>query len=109
VLCSCFPPRWHLALLLVGGSAYLDPPEDNGHSPRLALTLSCLCQLLVLALGLQVRGYSAVMFSYVALAPYLQGAAGKGLSTPCPVLPSTGPPLQVLAGALPSAPSEPCC
>lgn len=53
VLCSCFPPRWHLALLLVGGSAYLDPPEDNGHSPRLALTLSCLCQLLVLALGLQ--------------------------------------------------------
>ncbi|XP_065590475.1 stimulator of interferon genes protein [Cyrtonyx montezumae] len=51
VLCACFPPRWHLALLLVGGSAYLDPQEDNGHSPHLAL--ACLCQLLVLVLGLQ--------------------------------------------------------
>uniref|UniRef100_G1MQL5 Stimulator of interferon genes protein n=1 Tax=Meleagris gallopavo TaxID=9103 RepID=G1MQL5_MELGA len=51
MLCACFPPHWHLALLLVGGSAYLDPQEDNGHSPRLAL--ACLCQLLVLALGLQ--------------------------------------------------------
>ncbi|OXB74264.1 UNVERIFIED_CONTAM: hypothetical protein H355_011716 [Colinus virginianus] len=51
VLCACFPPRWHLALLLVGGSAYLDPREDNGHSPHLALV--CLCQLLVLVLGLQ--------------------------------------------------------
>ncbi|XP_072204767.1 stimulator of interferon genes protein isoform X2 [Excalfactoria chinensis] len=51
VLCACFPPRWQLALLLVGCSAYLDLQEDNGHSPRLALT--CLCQLLVLALGLQ--------------------------------------------------------
>lgn len=87
MLCSCFPPRWYLALLLVGGSAYLDPPEDNGHSPRLALTLSCLCQLLVLALGLQVRGYSAVMFSYVALGawPHIsRGWEGAEHALPCP-------------------------
>uniref|UniRef100_A0A8B9TBW9 Stimulator of interferon genes protein n=1 Tax=Anas platyrhynchos TaxID=8839 RepID=A0A8B9TBW9_ANAPL len=29
-LSACFPPRWHLALLLVGGSAYLD--LQAGHS-----------------------------------------------------------------------------
>ncbi|XP_021265823.1 stimulator of interferon genes protein isoform X2 [Numida meleagris] len=51
VLCACFPPRWHLALLLIGCSAYLEPQEDKGNSPR--LVLACLCQLLVLALGLQ--------------------------------------------------------
>lgn len=52
-LSACFPPRWHLALLLVGGSAYLDLQQGERLSPRLALT--CLCHLLVLALGLQVR------------------------------------------------------
>ncbi|NXC49772.1 STING protein, partial [Penelope pileata] len=55
-LSACFPPHWHLALFLVGGSAYLDPQEGEEHSPRLVLT--CLCQLLVLALGLQVRPHA---------------------------------------------------
>lgn len=52
-LSACFPPRWHLALLLVGGSAYLDLQQGERLSPHLALT--CLCHLLALALGLQVR------------------------------------------------------
>ncbi|XP_032053136.1 stimulator of interferon genes protein [Aythya fuligula] len=50
-LSACFPPRWHLALLLVGGSAYLDLQQGERLSPHLALT--CLCHLLALALGLQ--------------------------------------------------------
>ncbi|NXI68906.1 STING protein, partial [Anseranas semipalmata] len=49
-LSACFPPRSHLALLLVGGSAYLDLQQGDRLSPH--LTLTCLCQLLVLALGL---------------------------------------------------------
>ncbi|XP_035194428.1 stimulator of interferon genes protein isoform X2 [Oxyura jamaicensis] len=48
---ACFPPRWHLALLLIGGSAYLDLQQGDRLSPYLALT--CLCHLLTLALGLQ--------------------------------------------------------
>ncbi|NXK56361.1 STING protein, partial [Chauna torquata] len=50
VLSACFPPRWHLALLLVSGSAYLDLLQGDRLSPHLALT--CLCQLLILALRL---------------------------------------------------------
>ncbi|NXL85252.1 STING protein, partial [Alectura lathami] len=61
VLSACFPPRWHLALLLLVGSAYLDPREGDGHSPRLLLT--CLCQLLVFTLGLQVRHRVPAMLS----------------------------------------------
>ncbi|XP_066833201.1 stimulator of interferon genes protein isoform X2 [Anser cygnoides] len=50
-LSACFPPRWHLALLFIGGSAYLDLQQGDRLSPYLALT--CLCHLLALALGLQ--------------------------------------------------------
>ncbi|NXB00591.1 STING protein, partial [Cnemophilus loriae] len=51
---ACFPPRWHGAMLLVCGSAYVALLGD-GQPLGLHLILASLCQLLILALGLQVR------------------------------------------------------
>ncbi|NWT84436.1 STING protein, partial [Lanius ludovicianus] len=53
-LSSCFPPRWHGPMLLVCGSAYVALLGD-GQPLGLHLILASLCQLLILALGLQVR------------------------------------------------------
>ncbi|NXB92770.1 STING protein, partial [Vidua macroura] len=53
-LSTCFPPRWHGPMLLVCGSAYVAVLSD-GQQLGLHLILASLCQLLILALGLQVR------------------------------------------------------
>ncbi|NXB33376.1 STING protein, partial [Eulacestoma nigropectus] len=53
-LSTCFPPRWHGPMLLVCGSAYVALFGD-GQPLGLHLILASLCQLLILALGLQVR------------------------------------------------------
>ncbi|NXU69502.1 STING protein, partial [Horornis vulcanius] len=52
-LSTCFPLRWHGAMLLVCGSAYVALLGD-GQPLGLHLILASLCQLLILALGLQV-------------------------------------------------------
>ncbi|NXY55399.1 STING protein, partial [Callaeas wilsoni] len=54
VLSTCFPPHWHWPMLLVCGSAYVALLGD-GQPLGLHLILASLCQLLILALGLQVR------------------------------------------------------
>ncbi|XP_053812654.1 stimulator of interferon genes protein [Vidua chalybeata] len=51
-LSTCFPPRWHGPMLLVCGSAYVAVLSD-GQQLGLHLILASLCQLLILALGLQ--------------------------------------------------------
>ncbi|XP_051649692.1 stimulator of interferon genes protein [Manacus candei] len=51
-LSSCFPPRWHGAMLLLCASAYVALLGD-GQPLGLQLGLASLCQLLILALGLQ--------------------------------------------------------
>ncbi|NWH41430.1 STING protein, partial [Chloropsis hardwickii] len=53
-LSSCLPPRWQGPMLLVCGSAYVALLGD-GQQLGLHLILASLCQLLILALGLQVR------------------------------------------------------
>lgn len=77
-LSACFPPRWHLALLFIGGSAYLDLQQGDRLSPYLALT--CLCHLLALALGLQVRHRHPAP----ARAPRGCSAHGAGCLAPYP-------------------------
>lgn len=52
-LSTCFPLHWHGAMLLVCGSAYVALLGD-GQPLGLHLILASLCQLLILALGLQV-------------------------------------------------------
>ncbi|NXM27390.1 STING protein, partial [Oxyruncus cristatus] len=51
---TCFPPCWHGPMLLLSSSAYVALLEDG---PRIGLHLglASLCQLLMIALGLQVR------------------------------------------------------
>ncbi|NXP46046.1 STING protein, partial [Heliornis fulica] len=51
-LCACFPPRWHVLMLLVCGSAYIALLDANGQPLSLHLSLASLCQLLIFALGL---------------------------------------------------------
>ncbi|XP_064527614.1 stimulator of interferon genes protein isoform X2 [Pseudopipra pipra] len=51
-LSTCFPPRWHGSMLLLCASAYVALPGD-GQPLGLQLGLASLCQLLILALGLQ--------------------------------------------------------
>ncbi|NXP62955.1 STING protein, partial [Chloropsis cyanopogon] len=53
-LSSCLPPRWQGPMLLVCGSACVALLGD-GQQLGLHLILASLCQLLILALGLQVR------------------------------------------------------
>ncbi|NWU82408.1 STING protein, partial [Onychorhynchus coronatus] len=53
-LSTCFPPRWQGPMLLLCGSAYVALLGD-GQPLGLHLGLASLCQLLMLALGLQVR------------------------------------------------------
>ncbi|NXH44891.1 STING protein, partial [Dicaeum eximium] len=53
-LSSCLPPHWHGPMLLICGSAYVALLGD-GQQLGLHLILASLCQLLILALGLQVR------------------------------------------------------
>ncbi|NWS17703.1 STING protein, partial [Pachyramphus minor] len=53
-LSTCFPPRWHGPMLLLCSSAYVALLGD-GQALGLHLGLASLCQLLILALGLQVR------------------------------------------------------
>ncbi|XP_005523792.2 PREDICTED: stimulator of interferon genes protein, partial [Pseudopodoces humilis] len=50
-LSTCFPPCWHGPLLLVCASAYM--ALSDGQPLGLHLILASLCQLLILALGLQ--------------------------------------------------------
>lgn len=51
-LSTCFPPRWQGPMLLLCGSAYVALLGD-GQPLGLHLILAGLCQLLILALGLQ--------------------------------------------------------
>uniref|UniRef100_A0A8C3UL05 Stimulator of interferon genes protein n=2 Tax=Catharus ustulatus TaxID=91951 RepID=A0A8C3UL05_CATUS len=51
-LSTCFPPGWHGPLLLICGSAYVALFGD-GQTLGLHFILASLCQLLILALGLQ--------------------------------------------------------
>ncbi|NXE55149.1 STING protein, partial [Casuarius casuarius] len=49
---ACLPVRWHMTLLLVCGSAYVALLDGDRQLLGLHLSLACLCQLLILALGL---------------------------------------------------------
>ncbi|XP_062358233.1 stimulator of interferon genes protein [Cinclus cinclus] len=51
-LSTCFPPGWHGPMLLISGSAYVALYSD-GQPLGLHFILASLCQLLMLALGLQ--------------------------------------------------------
>ncbi|XP_056358201.1 stimulator of interferon genes protein isoform X2 [Oenanthe melanoleuca] len=51
-LSTCFPPGWHGPMLLICGSAYVALFGD-GQPLGLHFILASLCQLLILALGLQ--------------------------------------------------------
>ncbi|KFQ23523.1 Stimulator of interferon genes protein, partial [Mesitornis unicolor] len=49
---ACFPLRWHMPLLLVGGLAYAALLDGDGQPLSIHLGLASLCHLLILALGL---------------------------------------------------------
>ncbi|XP_009683050.2 stimulator of interferon genes protein [Struthio camelus] len=51
-LSACLHLRWHVTLLLVCGSAYVALLDGDEQPLGLHLGLACLCQLLILALGL---------------------------------------------------------
>ncbi|NXN82701.1 STING protein, partial [Bombycilla garrulus] len=53
-LSTCFPPRWYGPVLLICALAYV-AVFDDGQPLGLHLIQTSLCQLLILALGLQVR------------------------------------------------------
>ncbi|NWW48410.1 STING protein, partial [Pedionomus torquatus] len=52
---ACFCLHWHGPMLLVCGSAYLALLHGDRQPLGLHLGLASLCELLILALGLQVR------------------------------------------------------
>ncbi|XP_076206104.1 stimulator of interferon genes protein [Aptenodytes patagonicus] len=52
-LSACFPLHWHRPMLLACGSAYVTLVNGDGQPLSFHLTLASLCQLLILALGLQ--------------------------------------------------------
>ncbi|GAB0196207.1 stimulator of interferon genes protein [Grus japonensis] len=51
-LSACFPLHWHALMLLICGSAYVALLDGDGQPLILHLSLTSLCQLLILALGL---------------------------------------------------------